>query len=120
MEQLTVVLQLVIGLGIANVWLLRTQKASAWRGGNSTTMREEFAVYGMPAWSVNVIGSLKLLCAAALIVGIWVPGLAKPAAAVLGVLMLGAVLMHVRVQDAAMRSLPAISLLVACALVVFV
>lgn len=120
MEQLTVVLQLVIGLGIANVWLLRTNKASAWRGGSSTTMAEEFAVYGMPPWSVTVIGTLKLLCAAALIAGIWVPGLTKPAAAALGFLMLGAVLMHVKVQDAALRSLPALSMLAACALVVFV
>ncbi len=112
MELAANIAQIVIALGIANVWILRFRKATPWRGGTAGTMEEEFAVYGLPAWSVRVIGSLKLLLAAALIAGVWVPGLTQPAAIGLAVLMLGAVAMHVKVRDPLMRSLPALTLLV--------
>ncbi|MHC4845536.1 MAG: DoxX family protein [Planctomycetota bacterium] len=120
MEPLIVGLQAVIALGIINVWILRFGKPSAWRGARATNMREEFAAYGLAPWTVTVIGALKLACAAALIVGIWVPGTAKPAAMALGLLMLGAVLMHGKVKDPPRRSLPAVSLLVACLVLVAV
>lgn len=48
------IIQLVIALGILNVWLLRFGKTTAWRGGAAKNMKEEFAVYGLPSWSVGV------------------------------------------------------------------
>ena len=118
MDTLLVILQVVIALGILNVWLFRFEKASAWRGGAASNMKEEFAVYGLPPWALGVIGSLKLLCAAGLIVGIWMPEVAKASALVLAVLMLGAAFMHVKVKDPVQRALPALSMLGACLLVV--
>lgn len=112
-----IVLQVVLALGIFNVWILRYGKPSEWRGGDAATMQQEFAVYGLPSWSVQVIGALKLLCAAGLIVGIWVPGIALPAAAGLAVLMLGAIAMHIKVKDPLKKSLPALTMLVLCLLV---
>ena len=112
-----IVLQVVIALGIFNVWIVRFAKPTAWRGGDATTMQQEFAVYGLPAWSVQVIGALKLLCAAGLIVGIWVPAVTLPAAAGLAVLMLGAIAMHIKVKDPLKKSLPALTMLVLCLLV---
>jgi hypothetical protein len=50
MEYIPIVLQLVVALGIFNVWLLRSNKASSYRGGDAKTMREEFAAYGLPFW----------------------------------------------------------------------
>jgi len=50
MSLFIVICQLVIALGIFNVWLLRSGKATAWRGGEARTMKEEFEVYGLPAW----------------------------------------------------------------------
>ena len=111
METVVFVAQVVIALGILNVWLLRFGKATSYRGGAATSMREEFAAYGLPPASVYVIGALKLLLAAALIVAIWVPELRRPAAIGMAVLMLGAVSMHVKVKDPPVKSLPAITML---------
>ncbi len=74
-------------------------------------MKQEFEVYGLPGWFVPVIGSLKLLFAAMLIAGIWYPGLTRPAAAAVTVLMIGAVAMHVKVKDPIKKSVPAFILL---------
>ncbi len=113
------ILQLVIALGLLNVWLLRRERPTSWRGGVATNMREEFAAYGLPSWSVGIVGGLKVALAILLIVGIWVPSLTVPAATALAVLMLGAIAMHFRVGDPLKKSYPAISLLVLCLLVIF-
>jgi uncharacterized membrane protein YphA (DoxX/SURF4 family) len=110
-------IQIVVALGILNVWLLRYAKETKWRGGTAKNMKEEFLVYGLPVWSMVVIGIAKVSCAVGLIVGIWVPVVTKPAAAVLAVLMLGAVSMHVKVKDPAQRALPAIAMFLMSALV---
>ncbi|MHC4922448.1 MAG: DoxX family protein [Planctomycetota bacterium] len=74
-------------------------------------MKEEFAVYGLPAWSVGVVGFLKILLAALLIAGIWLPAVTKPAAIGMAVLMLGAVSMHIKVKDPLQRSLVLVAVL---------
>lgn len=117
MDTVVSVVQIVIALGILNVWLLRYGKSTAWRAGEARNMKEEFAVYGLPGWSVGVIGFLKLLFAASLIAGVWIPALTRPAAIGLGVLMLGAVAMHFKVKDPLKKSLPAFTLLVLCIVV---
>jgi uncharacterized membrane protein YphA (DoxX/SURF4 family) len=117
MSGIVPVLQVVVALGILNVWLLRFGKATAWRGGSARSMREEFAVYGLPPWLLGVVGSLKVLFALLLIAGVFFPPLTKPAAAGLAVLMLGAVSMHLKVGDPARKSLPALSMLALCAVV---
>jgi hypothetical protein len=117
MRSLAITAQLVAALGIANVWLMRFGKPTSWRGGGARTMREEFEVCGLPLWSLPAIGSLKLMLATLLIAGIWVPQLAKPAAIGLGLLMLGAVAMHMRVSDDFRKSVPAVSMLMLCGLI---
>ncbi|MHC4846769.1 MAG: DoxX family protein [Planctomycetota bacterium] len=118
MDSFILAIQVIIALGIFNVWFFRFGKATAWRGGKATNMKEEFAAYGLPPWFVGFIGSLKLLCAVGLLVGIWIPALVQPAAATLAALMLGAVLMHVKVSDPPLRSLPAFLMLLGCVTVV--
>jgi uncharacterized membrane protein YphA (DoxX/SURF4 family) len=110
-------MQVVIAIGILNVWLLRFGKPTEWRGGDAKNMKEEFAVYGLPAWSVGLVGFLKILLAALLIAGIWLPVVTKPAAIGMAVLMLGAVSMHIKVKDPLQRSLPAFCVLVLSVLV---
>lgn len=119
MTSVLLALQVVIALGIVNVWILRFSKTTAWRGSGATNMKEEFQAYGLPPWTVAVIGFLKLACAAALLAGIWFPAVTQPAAIVLAVLMLGAILMHLKVKDPPKKSLPAFIMLVLCLLVVF-
>ena len=118
MEMLVLASQLVIALGLLNVWLLRAGKPTSWRGGEAKNMREEFAAYGLPRWFMWVIGFLKVTLAILLIVGLWVPSIARPAAIAVAVLMLGAIAMHFKTGDPLKKSLPAISLLVLCLIVV--
>ena len=117
MATVVIVMQVVIAMGILNVWLLRFGKPTEWRGGDAKNMKEEFAVYGLPAWAVGVVGFLKILLAALLIAGIWLPAVTKPAAIGMAVLMLGAVSMHIKVKDPLQRSLPAFCVLVLSVLV---
>jgi uncharacterized membrane protein YphA (DoxX/SURF4 family) len=117
MRTAIVVGQIVAALGIVNVWVVRFGRATAFRGGDAKSLSEEFRVYGLPPWSVGVIGSLKLLCAALLVVGIWLPALTRPAAVVLGALMAGAILMHLKVKDPVRKSLPALGMLALCLLI---
>jgi len=112
MSLFIVICQLVIALGIFNVWLLRSGKATAWRGGEARTMKEEFEVYGLPAWFMKAVGFLKLFLALLLIAGIWFPAVTTPAAIGMALLMLGAVVMHFKIGDPVKKSLPAFTLLV--------
>ena len=41
MEWIVVLIQIIIALGILNVWILRFGKATAWRGGDAQNMRQE-------------------------------------------------------------------------------
>ncbi len=112
MNWLLIASQLVIALSLLSVWLLRTGKATPWRGGDAKNMREEFAVYGLSPGFMKVIGVLKVTLAVCLIIGFWVPAVTRPAAIGIAALMLGAVAMHVKVKDPLQRSLPAFTLLV--------
>lgn len=111
METLRIALQVAIALGIANVWLVRSNKATAYRGGDAQNMKEEFAAYGLPEWFMKLIGAAKLALALALVVGIWVPQLVLPAAIGMAALMLGAVSMHIKVSDPPLKALPALCML---------
>ncbi len=119
METILIALQIIIALGIFNVWILRFGKSSNWRGGEAKNMKEEFQVYGLPSWFVGVIGFLKILFALMLVIGLWIPALVQPAAIGIAILMLGAIVMHIKVKDSLTKSLPAFSLLVLSAIVAF-
>lgn len=111
MKWIVIASQVVIALGLLNVWLLRAGKPSAWRGRDARNMREEFAAYGLPPWFMKLIGFLKVTLALLLLVGIWIPAVTQPAALAVAVLMLGAVVMHFKVGDPIKKSLPALTLL---------
>jgi hypothetical protein len=120
MEELARIIQIIIALGIFNVWIFRYSKESTWRGGNAKNMKEEFRVYGLPEWFIGLIGFLKLLLASLLIVSIWFPVLKIPAAIGIAVLMLGAILMHFKVKDPLKKSLPAATMFLFCLIVVII
>ncbi|MDQ6635404.1 MAG: DoxX family protein [Gemmatimonadota bacterium] len=118
MGPLIILVQLVAALGLLNVWLLRVNRSTPYRGGAARNMREEFAAYGLPAWMVAVVGVLKVGVALALIIGIWYRQLALSAALLLCVLMLGALAMHFRIHDPLRKSAPAAVMLTLAILVV--
>ncbi len=119
MEYLIIALQIIVGLSILNVWLVQNQKATRWRGGDAKTIFEEFKVYGLPAWSVYVVGTLKVILAILLIAGIWYPELRSPAAGGLGILLAGSVSMHIKIGDPLIKSFPAGLFLAMCLVIVF-
>ena len=118
METLVQVCQIIVGCGLLNVWLLRFNKATAYRGATAVNMLEEFAAYGLPAWSCYLVGFLKVASAFALLAGLMYPALVLPAAVVVAVLMAGAVAMHLKVGDPFKKSLPALSVLILCAIII--
>lgn len=114
MEWLTLpaVLQLVVGLGLLNVWLVRPKSATAYRGGAATSLKEEFAVYGLPGAVFYLVGALKITAGVVLILGVWIALPVQLAAAVIAALMVGAVIMHAKVRDPLVRAVPATIMLI--------
>ena len=119
MNTLHLVCQLIIGLGILNVWFLRAKKKTSYRGGDANSLKEEFAAYGLPGRVFLIVGIFKVGAALALLVGIFVPELVRPGALVMAVLMAGAVVVHVKVNDRPMKSLPAAIVLGLSLLLIF-
>jgi uncharacterized membrane protein YphA (DoxX/SURF4 family) len=101
------ILQAIVGLGLLNVWLLRRQSATAYRGGEAKNLKDEFAAYGLPAPMFYIVGGLKIVCGVLLLVGLAYPPVVLPAAAVVAVLMMGAVAMHLKVGDPVSKFVPA-------------
>lgn len=117
MEFLYLILQAVLALGVLNVWFLRSGRPTAYRGGDAPNLRAEFASYGLSDAAFYFVGTLKVVAAVLLLLGFVLPVLVLPGAALLAVLMLGAVLMHAKVQDPAIRYLPASLMLVMAVIV---
>ena len=118
-ENLPLILQLIISVGLINVWLFRFNKVTEYRGGGSNNMKEEFQAYGLPIWLMYVVGFLKIAIAIMLIVSIWIKELLEYNLWLLSVLMFGAVLMHLKVKDPIKKSYPALSILFMIALILY-
>lgn len=114
MKYVTIACQLIVGLSILNVWLVQFNKSTQWRGGNATTIKEEFEVYGLPEWSLYLVGFLKVALSLTLISAIWFPAYLKPAALGLAILLIGSVFMHIKIKDPIKKSIPALIFLSMC------
>jgi hypothetical protein len=112
------VCQVIVALGLLNVWLLRFNKRTAYRGGTSVNMPGEFTAYGLPVWSCYFVGVLKVASASAMLAGLLYPRIVLPAAAVVAALMVGSVAMHLKVRDPFKKSVPALSVLVLCVIII--
>jgi uncharacterized membrane protein YphA (DoxX/SURF4 family) len=116
METLARVLQVIVGLGLLNVWLVRARASTGYRGGSAKTLREEFAAYGLPVAAFYAVGTLKVLAAVTLLAALFLP-LSLPAriaAMVVAGLMVGALVMHAKAGDPISKSMPAALMLAMC------
>ena len=111
MREISILIQIVIAAGIANVWLLRFGKPTPYRPGDAASLKEEFAKYGYPDWLRIVVGTAKITLATLLVIGIWYSRLAAIAGGAMALLMLAAVISHIRVGDPPKKSLPALTML---------
>ena len=119
MEIIVAFLQVTISVGILNVWLVRRQRSTPYRGGIAINLKEEFATYGLPDWFFYLVGFSKVISAVLIFASFWVSGVLLPATYVLIALMLGALAMHIKVKDPFSKSIPAITMLSLCLLLVF-
>jgi len=119
MEYVLIALKLIIGISMINVWLIQKDKPTKWRGGNAQNIIEEFKVYGLPVWMCYLVGFLKVTLGILLIVSIWVPVLAFPAAIGLAILLTGSIIMHFKISDPLYKSFPAFLFLLICLFIAF-
>ena len=71
MTLLILVLKITLFLVIVNVWVFRFKKSTPYRGGQATTMTEEFTSYNLPAFMLYVVGALKILAATTLLLSLF-------------------------------------------------
>ena len=99
--------KVIIFISIINVWFFRFNKKTLFRGGDASSMKAEFAAYGLSETMMYLVGALKVISALGLVISIWAPQLAIPAASIMAILMLGAIFMHFKISDPLSKSLPA-------------
>ena len=107
MRFLKQLLIIFVSMVVLNVWLLRFNKATIYRGGDATNMIEEFLVYGIDKPFLYLIGALKIAAAVGLLLGFFYKKFVIPCASIITVLMIGAVAMHFKVSDEAQKFFPA-------------
>ena len=115
---LDIALKVAIFLTIINVWFVRFNKPTPYRGGGAKSMKEEFEVYGISNASMYVVGAIKVALATLLLISIWYPELSIPVASGMAIFMLGAIVMHFKANDPTIRSFPALTLLICSILIV--
>ena len=115
---LIMILQLIIAIGLINVWLLRFNKVQNTEV-EMQNMKEEFVAYGLPIWLMYFVGAMKVAIAIMLIISFWVEQLLVYNLIALAALMIAAVLMHVKVKDPIKKSYPALSILFMIALIMY-
>jgi hypothetical protein len=113
-----IAIKIFIFVSIINVWFFRFGKPSPWRAGSAASMKDEFKAYGLSETVMYVVGGIKVFFAILLVLSIQFEILAVPAAAGMGIMMLGAIFMHLKVKDPIKKSFPAFSFLVLSALII--
>ena len=80
----SIIVQLLIAITLLNVWIVRNNKPTPYRGKAAPTLKDEFIAYGLPLWLFTTVGILKVMIAFTLVFGIANPVVIKPAAGLLG------------------------------------
>ena len=68
----TDIIKLIIGLGLINVWVLRYNKKTEYRGGAANNMLEEFHSYGLSRSFVLLVGCFKNCISLVLILSVFI------------------------------------------------
>ncbi len=119
MEYLEIIIKLIISLSVLNVWLLRADKPSQWRGANAASLKDEFEAYGLSAGVMKVVGFVKIVLALMILASIFYPPIEEIGAIGMAIMMLGAIAMHIKIKDELKRSLPAFIFLSLSVIILF-
>ena len=115
---LIMILQLIIAIGLINVWLFRSNRSTSYRGGDANSLLEEFQVYGLEDYFL-IIGIIKVSLAIMLLLSLYFKKLSFFASLGIGFMMLVAVYMHVNVGDELIKSMPASVMLASCLIIAY-
>lgn len=108
------ILQLVVGISILVVWLVRAHVRTNFRVGDALTLKEEVSEVGLPDWFYDIIKIVKPIFAFFLLIGLIYSPLTFPCMIFTTIFMLGAVWMHIKAKDNFLKIIPALTLLVFC------
>ena len=112
-----IAIKIITALGIFNVWMLRYNKITEYRGGNAKSLKEEFETYGLKSWFMYIIGTIKIVVSILLIISCFsryiniLDSTVFYGAAIMSLIMIGAILMHLKVNDPFKKSIPAVTML---------
>ncbi len=106
-EYIVIALKIIVGVSILNVWLVQSKKPTKWRGGDATSIIEEFSVYGLSKTLYNVVFVVKVGLAILLLASIKYDFLTLYSSIGLAALLGGSIAMHIKVKDALFKSFPA-------------
>jgi hypothetical protein len=118
MKLLSKILSVIVGLTVINVWLFRSGKSTSYRGGDASSLMEEFVVYGLGDYFLT-IGIIKVGLAILLILSLYFQKLRLISASGIGLMMLVAIFMHFSVGDELIKSMPASVMLVSCIIIAY-
>lgn len=118
MKLLSKILSVIVGLTVINVWLFRADKSTLYRGGNASSLLEEFQVYGLEDYFL-IIGIVKVSLAIMLLLSLYFKKLTFFASSGIAVMMLVAVYMHINVGDDIIKSMPASVMLTSCLVIAY-
>ena len=118
MKVLSKILSVVVGLTVINVWLFRSNRSTSYRGGDASSLLEEFQVYGLDDYFL-IIGIVKVSLAIMLLLSLYFKKLSFFASSGIAVMMLVAIYMHINVGDELIKSMPASVMLTSCLIIAY-
>ena len=118
MKIINTILTVVVSLTVINVWLFRSNRSTSYRGGDATSLLEEFQVYGLEDYFL-IIGIIKVSLAIMLLLSLYFKKLSFFASSGIGIMMLVAVYMHINVGDELIKSMPASVMLASCLIIAY-
>ena len=118
MKILSKILSIAVGLTVINVWLFRSNKSTSYRGGEASSLLEEFQVYGLDDYFL-IIGIVKVSLAIMLLLSLYFKKLSFFASSGIAIMMLVAVYMHINVGDEIIKSMPASVMLISCLIIAY-
>lgn len=108
MEEFTKLVQIVIAVSVAYVWIIRFHNVV-----------KEFKDFGLSDLTRNFVGAAKISLATMLVLGIWYPSLVFIPAVLMGLFMIGAQYFHFKAKNPFIKRLPSLILLILCAFVAY-
>lgn len=108
----------IVSITVLCAWTFRMNRPSLFRGGDTTTMLEEFHAYGLSKNTMIIVGVCKVIAAIALLLGLRFQKLVVPAAAVMAGFMCAAIYFHLSISDPVVPTAPSTLMLLSCVTII--